>query len=94
MGCGPIGGSPITFEPYGGHGFSAPPPQPYYAPQSQRQPTRPAPVAVRPQPKPVEAPKAETVRPVVVPTPEQLGIHLPDAPVVVPSPKELGIDLD
>jgi hypothetical protein len=46
-------------------------------------------VAVKPPPA-----KPQVAEAVVVPAPEQLGIHLPDAPVVVPSPKELGIDLD
>ena len=75
----------MMFDPYPGHAFNAPAPQPYYAP---------------PQPKPAPAkPRAAPVRPpastpVVVPAPEELGIHLPDAPVVVPAPRELGIDLE
>jgi hypothetical protein len=52
---------------------------------------------VKPQPKPKPATEAVAVNRVVVPTPEQLGIHLEDAPtppVAVPSPKELGINLE
>lgn len=86
MGCpAPFGGSP-NFDPYGLGGAALP--QPYYAPQPQRQPA-PKPVAVRPQPRPVEAPKPVRAE---VPPPEQLGIALEDPPVVVPTPKELGID--
>jgi hypothetical protein len=100
VGCGPIGGSPVMFDQYGGYSFGAPatyqlqpPPQPV---RQQVQP-RPQPVAVKPQPKPKPAEEAVAVNRVPVPTPEQLGIHLDDAatpPVAVPTPKELGIDLE
>lgn len=93
MGCGPIGGSPIS-DPFGGYGFVPQQPQPYFAqprPQPRLQP-QPAPVAVRPAPKPL-APVAPVVPVrVVVAAPADFGIDLSE-PLSVPPPAELGIDL-
>lgn len=75
-----------------GFGYSAPAPQPYYAPP--RQQVQPRPPAPKPQPPKPQPPAKPQVAKVMVPTPDQLGIHLDDVPVVVPTPQDLGIDLE
>ena len=93
------GGSP-GFDPFMHQAFPAP--QPYFAAPPQPRPAPRPVVYQQPQPRP-QPPKlaraaapAEPValKPVELPAPEALGIHLDAPAVVLPAPEQLGIRLE
>jgi len=79
-----------------------PVPQPYYAAPHQPRPAPRPVVYQQPQARP-QTPKLAraaapvepgALKPVELPTPEALGIHLDAPAVVLPAPESLGIHLD
>lgn len=99
-------GGSLGFDPFVHQGFPAP--QPFYAAPRPMYQAQPRPVArpiaqqprlpvARPEPiatPPLREPVVASSKPLELPSPERLGIHLGQPEPTLPSPEKLGIHLN